>query len=232
MLYAGLDLCRKRLDFHLLDGEGATVEVGAAAPDADGLRGLTRRLDRHGAPIRAAIESMNGARFVHDQQARLATLLLDLLTPEEDATDERTAQLRFDIALLAERLIVAVDWLREREDTAALPIGCFGASTGAAAALIAAAERPRAVGAVVSRGGRPDLAEDALERVDAPTLLIVGGLDTVVVELNEQALRRLATATKRLEIIPRATHLFPEPGALEQVAQRARDWFIEHLSSG
>jgi dienelactone hydrolase len=175
---------------------------------------------------------MNGARFVHDQQARLATLLLDLLTPEEDATDERTAQLRFDIALLAERLIVAVDWLREREDTAALPIGCFGASTGAAAALIAAAERPRAVGAVVSRGGRPDLAEDALERVDAPTLLIVGGLDTVVVELNEQALRRLATATKRLEIIPRATHLFPEPGALEQVAQRARDWFIEHLSSG
>jgi putative phosphoribosyl transferase len=166
------------------------------------------------------------------QQAQLATLLLDVLTPEEEAIDEQTARLRFDIRLLAERLILAVDWLREREDTAALPIGCFGASTGAAAALIAAAERPRAVGAVVSRGGRPDLAEESLERVKSPTLLIVGGLDTVVVELNEQALRRLATATKRLEIIPRATHLFPEPGALEQVAQLARDWFIEHLSSG
>jgi putative phosphoribosyl transferase len=163
------------------------------------------------------------------QQARLATLLLDLLTPEEEAIDEQTAQLRFDIPLLAERLVLAADWLHRREDTRDLRIGCFGASTGAAAALIAAAERPQAVGAVVSRGGRPDLAEDELERVEAPTLLIVGELDLQVVALNEQALRRLRAGTKKLEIVPGATHLFPEPGALEQVAQLARDWFVEHL---
>ena len=164
------------------------------------------------------------------QQARLATLLLDLLTPEEEAIDEQTARLRFDIPLLAERLVLAADWLQEREETRDLRIGCFGASTGAAAALIAAAERPRAVGAVVSRGGRPDLAEHALERVEAPTLLIVGELDTKVLALNEQALRRLRARTKRLELVPRATHLFPEPGALEQVAHHARDWFGEHLA--
>jgi putative phosphoribosyl transferase len=166
------------------------------------------------------------------QQAQLATLLLDLLTPEEEAFDEQTAQLRFDIGLLGERLVLAADWLREREETRELPIGCFGASTGAAAALIAAAERPQAVGAVVSRGGRPDLAEDVLERVEAPTLLIVGGLDTTVVELNEQALRRLRVAAKKLEIVPGATHLFPEPGALEQVAQLARDWFLRAVADG
>lgn len=163
-------------------------------------------------------------------QARLATLLLDLLTPEEEKIDEKTAQLRFDIPLLAQRLVLAADWLSVREDTRDLRIGCFGASTGAAAALIAAAERPRAVGGVVSRGGRPDLAEDALERVEAPTLLIVGELDTQVVALNDQALQRLRARTKRLEIVPRATHLFPEPGAIEQVAQLARDWFGEHLA--
>jgi putative phosphoribosyl transferase len=163
------------------------------------------------------------------QQARLATVLLDLLTPEEEALDEQTAELRFDIGLLGERLVLATDWLRDHKHTRELPIGCFGASTGAAAALIAAAERPQAVGAVVSRGGRPDLAEDVLERVEAPTLLIVGGLDTTVVELNEHALRRLRPAAKKLEIVPGATHLFPEPGALEQVAQLARDWFLEHV---
>ena len=170
-------------------------------------------------------------RYVADvlQRARLATLLLDLLTPEEETLDEQTAQLRFDIGLLAERLVLAADWLREREDTGGLPIGCFGASTGAAAALIAAAERRDAVRAVVSRGGRPDLAEDALERVEAPTLLIVGGLDAGVVELNEQALRRLRIAEKKLAIVPHATHLFPEPGTLEQVAQLACDWFVEYL---
>jgi pimeloyl-ACP methyl ester carboxylesterase len=161
------------------------------------------------------------------QQAQLATLLLDLLTPTEEEVDEQTARLRFDTDLLGERLVLAVDWLREREDTRELPIGCFGASTGAAAALIAAAERPQAVEAVVSRGGRPDLAGDALERVEAPTLLIVGALDATVLELNEQALRRVRSATKRLVIVSGATHLFPEPGALEQVAQLARDWFLD-----
>jgi len=166
------------------------------------------------------------------QQARLATLLLDLLTPEEEARDEQTARLRFDIGLLAERLVIAADWLREREETGGLPIGCFGASTGAAAALIAGAARRDAVRAVVSRGGRPDLAGDALERVDAPTLLIVGGLDTTVVALNEQALRRLRIPVKKLEIVPQATHLFPEPGALEQVAQLACAWFVDYLARG
>ncbi len=171
-------------------------------------------------------------RYVADalHDAQLATLLLDLLTPEEEAVDERTAQLRFDIPLLAERLVRAADWLADRPETRRLPLGCFGASTGAAAALILAAERPDAVGAVVSRGGRPDLAGDALERVRAPTLLVVGALDTVVVELNEQALRRLAAEEKKLEIVARATHLFPEPGALEQVAELAGKWFVAHLA--
>ena len=163
------------------------------------------------------------------QQAQLATLLLDLLTPTEEVIDERTGQLRFDIDLLGERLVLAADWLREREDTRALPIGCFGASTGAAAALIAAAARPQAVRSVVSRGGRPDLADDALERVEAPTLLIVGALDATVVELNKQALGRLRPATKRLVIVPGATHLFPEPGALEHVAHLTRDWILDAL---
>jgi putative phosphoribosyl transferase len=165
------------------------------------------------------------------EQARLATLLLDLLTPEEEAIDEQTAQLRFDIGLLAKRLVLAADWLRKHEETADLPIACFGASTGAAAALIAAVERAGVVHAVVSRGGRPDLAADALDRVDVPTLLIVGELDSQVLELNEQALRRLGAAVKRLEIVPGATHLFPEPGALEQVAQLARGWFVDHLQT-
>jgi putative phosphoribosyl transferase len=165
------------------------------------------------------------------EQARLATLLLDLLTPEEEAIDKQTAQLRFDIGLLAKRLVLAADWLRKHEETADLPIACFGASTGAAAALIAAVERAGVVHAVVSRGGRPDLAADALDRVDVPTLLIVGELDSQVLELNEQALRRLGAAVKRLEIVPGATHLFTEPGALEQVAQLARGWFVDHLQT-
>jgi putative phosphoribosyl transferase len=165
------------------------------------------------------------------QHARLATLLLDLLTPEEEAIDEQTAHLRFDIGLLARRLILAADWLQAHNETADLPIGCFGASTGAAAALIAAAGRAGVVRAVVSRGGRPDLAADALDRVDAPTLLIVGELDSHVLELNERALRRLGAAVKRLEIVPGATHLFPEPGAIEQVAQLACGWFVDHLET-
>jgi dienelactone hydrolase len=161
--------------------------------------------------------------------AGLATLLFDLLTPEEEAIDLRTRALRFDIALLADRLTGAVDWAGTQPATRRLRVGLFGASTGAAAALIAAAQRPESVGAVVSRGGRPDLAGDALSAVQAPTLLIVGGEDTLVIELNRQA-SGLMRAERRLEIIPGASHLFEEPGALDQVAQRACDWFTRHLS--
>ena len=163
------------------------------------------------------------------QQAGLATLLMDLLTPDEEAIDVRTAALRFDIDLLAHRLIQATDWLIEQPQTGDLPIGYFGASTGAAAALVAAAERPNAVTAIVSRGGRPDLAGAALRRVTAATLLIVGGHDPLVLQLNRKAFAELA-GEKKLEIIPGATHLFEEPGALESVAQLARDWFVQHLS--
>jgi putative phosphoribosyl transferase len=158
----------------------------------------------------------------------LATLLFDLLTPEEEATDLHTAHLRFDIGLLASRLVSATDWLAQQPETATLRVGYFGASTGGGAALVAAAERPEMVGAVVSRGGRPDLAGAVLIRVRAPTLLIVGGHDTQVIALNRQALAQLRTET-RLEIIPGASHLFEEPGALEGVARVARDWFLRHL---
>lgn len=162
------------------------------------------------------------------RHAGLATLLLDLLSPEEEAVDEITRHHRFDIPLLGNRLVRAIDWLGEQPETRALPVGLFGASTGGGAALVAAAERPARVGAVVSRGGRPDLAGDALPRVEAPTLLIVGGRDDVVISLNEQAMRRMRTEV-RLEIVPGATHLFEEPGTLEQVAALARDWFLSHL---
>lgn len=154
----------------------------------------------------------------------MATLLFDLLTPEEEADRANV----FDIPLLADRLVDAVRWLDREQPVAALPLGLFGASTGAAAALVAAAKLPHRVGAVVSRGGRPDLAGDALESVRAPTLLIVGGADFGVIELNEQALARLR-APKALEIVPGATHLFPEPGALEAVIDNAGAWFERHL---
>jgi putative phosphoribosyl transferase len=160
--------------------------------------------------------------------AGLATLLMDLLTAEEEAEDLRTGHLRFNVGLLGRRVIAAIDWLATDAATGQLPVGCFGASTGAAAALIAAAERPRRVRAVVSRGGRPDLAGDALRRVTAPTLLIVGGEDVEVLRLNQRALEDLAGET-RLEIVPGATHLFEEPGALAHVAALARDWFLRHL---
>ncbi|MEA2779391.1 MAG: putative phosphoribosyl transferase [Rhodospirillaceae bacterium] len=161
-------------------------------------------------------------------EAKLATLLVDLLTAEEEAVDLRTAHLRFDIGLLAERLVGVTDWLTQYPDTRHLKIGYFGASTGAAAALVAAAERPAVVGAVVSRGGRPDLAGPALPRVQAPTLLIVGGNDFQVIELNRAALEQLR-CEKRLVIVPGATHLFEEPGALDEVARLAREWFERHL---
>ncbi len=169
-------------------------------------------------------------RLVATQLSRggLATLLFDLLTPAEEEEDRSSGALRFDIPLLAERLARATDFVRGHSETRKLAIGYFGASTGAAAALIAAAERPDDVRAVVSRGGRPDLAEDALERVSAPTLLIVGGADHPVVELNARAHARLV-CRKHLEIVAGATHLFEEPGALEEVTRLARDWFVRFL---
>jgi putative phosphoribosyl transferase len=160
--------------------------------------------------------------------AGLGTLLFDLLTPEEEALDIYTREHRFNIGLLAERLVHATRWARQQEETRDLRIGCFGSSTGGAAALVAAAELPQDVGAVVSRGGRPDLAGDALPKVQAPTLLIVGGNDDVVIELNEMARDQIHCEVK-LEIIPGATHLFEEPSALEQVAKLASDWFLLHL---
>jgi putative phosphoribosyl transferase len=171
-------------------------------------------------------------RFVAEalREGGLATLLVDLLTAEEEAVDVRTRHLRFDIGLLAERLVGAIDWLGERAETRDLRVGLFGASTGGGAALVAAAERPERVGAVVSRGGRPDLAGDALPLVRAPTLLIVGEWDEQVIDLNERARDQMRTEV-RLEIVPRATHLFEEPGALEEVARLARAWFVRYLAS-
>jgi dienelactone hydrolase len=162
--------------------------------------------------------------------AGFATLLLDLLTPQEDSVDQFTREFRFDIDRLGRRVVAAVDWAFEQPELRAMNVGCFGASTGAAAALIAAAARPDRVGAVVSRGGRPDLAGDVLPRVLAPTLLIVGGADEAVIQLNEEAKRRMS-ATVRLEIVPGATHLFEEPGAMDQVSRLAVQWFGEHLGS-
>lgn len=170
-------------------------------------------------------------RMVADylRSRRLGTLLVDLLTADEERIDERTHQLRFDVEMLAERLADAAQWLADTPETRDLPVGYFGASTGAAAALLAAADKPDRAGAIVSRGGRPDLAGSALGRVRAPTLLIVGGEDHVVIELNRQAYRQLR-CEKRTEIIPGATHLFEEPGALEQVATLAGDWFTKWLA--
>jgi pimeloyl-ACP methyl ester carboxylesterase len=161
-------------------------------------------------------------------EANLATLLIDLLTPHEEEVDFNTSYLRFDIGLLAKRLGGATDWLSQYPDTRHLPVGYFGASTGAGAALVAAAERPDVVGAVVSRGGRPDLAGAALAHVRAPTLLIVGGNDIQVIQLNRVALAQLR-CEKQLVIVPGATHLFEERGALEEVARLAREWFRRHL---
>jgi putative phosphoribosyl transferase len=162
------------------------------------------------------------------QSAGLATVLVDLLTAREEQVDVRSRELRFDIRLLSVRLAALTDWLAQHDGTAGLGVGLFGASTGAAAALVAAAMRPNSVQAVVSRGGRPDLAGEFLRLVRAPTLLIVGERDQSVIELNRKAMTQLAAPT-RLEIVPRATHLFEEPGALEHVARLARDWFVQYL---
>jgi pimeloyl-ACP methyl ester carboxylesterase len=157
-----------------------------------------------------------------------ATLLLDLLTRDEEAIDLRTREYRFDIDRLGHRVVAAIDWAGGESAVSPLPIACFGASTGAAAALIAAAERPNSVRAVISRGGRPDLAGDALPRVQAPTLLIVGGADQPVIALNRDAMRRMH-APVSLEIVPGATHLFEEPGTLEEVSRLALAWCRRHL---
>jgi dienelactone hydrolase len=163
------------------------------------------------------------------RDAGLATLLMDLLTEDEEQVDLRTCELRFDISLLARRLVAAIDWLEYERPVDGLLVGCFGASTGAAAALIAAAQRPARVGAVVSRGGRPDLAGDQLPGVRAPTLLIVGGEDSIL-GLNREAQRQLR-CDARLEIVAGASHLFDEPGKLERVTELARDWFLTYLRS-
>jgi putative phosphoribosyl transferase len=166
------------------------------------------------------------------QGSGLGTLLFDLLTAEEEQKDLYTGEFRFDIGLLAERVAGAIDWVHKQSETSHLSIGCFGASTGAAAALVAAASRPELVAAVVSRGGRPDLAGSALAYVRAPTLFLVGGKDFGVIELNQDALQQLGAETKELVIVPEATHLFEEPGALEEVARLAAEWFARYLGGG
>jgi putative phosphoribosyl transferase len=210
------------------------IQVAAGSLRLDGNLSLPKKacgavLFAHGSgSSRHSPRNRHVARLLNE--GNLATLLVDLLTSEEEAMDARTAHLRFDIGLLAERLVGATDWLRQYSDTRQLPIAYFGASTGAAAALVAAVERPNDVGAVVSRGGRPDLADEALERVRAPTLLIVGGNDLPVIRLNQIAFARLR-CEKQLTIVPGATHLFEEPGALDDVAHLARAWFQRHFTS-
>ncbi len=211
------------------------VRIAAGAATLDGTLGLPLRPAQARGVVLFAHGSGSSRFSPRNRQvaqvlraAGFATLLVDLLTPQEEQADLRTRHLRFDIGLLAGRLVEAIDWMGGEPATAGLAIGLFGASTGAGAALVAAARRPGAVAAVVSRGGRPDLADAALAKVRAPTLLIVGGHDGVVIDLNRQARRRMPGVT-RLDIVPGATHLFEEPGALEQVARLARDWFAQHL---
>jgi putative phosphoribosyl transferase len=204
---------------------GGAIEGDLAVPD----RATGIVLFAHGSgSSRLSPRNRKVARELQD--GGLATLLFDLLTPMEEEEDKRTGKLRFDVKRLAERLVTVTDLVAEGLGEGDFRIGYFGASTGSAAALIAAARRPQVVHAVVSRGGRPDLAESALASVRAPTLLIVGGDDPQVLQLNRDALSRLK-CVKRLEVVPGATHLFAEPGALEDVSRLARDWLSTHLSS-
>jgi putative phosphoribosyl transferase len=242
-------------DFHQVTDEEVLTLLEASHADADASADVTRtsrllRVPAGDALLEGDLDVPSGAcgliLFAHGSgssrfsprnrgvaralhQAGLGTLLVDLLTRDEEELDLGTAELRFDVPLLARRVAAAVDFLRGRGDLSALPIGLFGSSTGATAALVAAALRPRAVAAVVSRGGRPDLAGSLLGRVVAPTLLVVGSRDEQVLELNRRALAALA-GEKRLAIIPGATHLFEEPGALAEVARLAAEWFREHLA--
>ncbi len=213
--------------------EAVRVPAGGVLLDGDlvvpeGARGIVvfahgSGSSRHSSRNRYVARELNAAG--------LGTLLLDLLTPEEEAVDLRTRHLRFDIGMLADRLVEVVDWLTDSEATRDLRPGYFGASTGGGAALVAAAQRSKTIAAVVSRGGRPDLAGAALPDVEAPTLLIVGGNDVPVIGMNEDAMRQMRCEV-RLEIVPGATHLFEEPGALEQVAALAREWFGRQMGMG
>ena len=215
---------------HLGSIETVEVPVGATVLKADlrvpsGASGLV--IFAHGSgSSRFSARNRQVAEFLGEHG--FATLLLDLLTMQEEALDMHTAEYRFDIARLGTRVSAAADWAALHAGLNELPIGCFGASTGAAAALVAAAERPATVAAVVSRGGRPDLAGEALHRVEAPTLFIVGGYDEPVIELNRAAMGRMKAHVK-LEIVPGATHLFEERGALDQVAGLAAGWFARYL---
>ena len=202
---------------------GVSLEGDLAIPE--GARGIVLFAHGSGSSRQSARN-----RFVAEELRRggLGTLLLDLLTAEEEQVDLRTRHLRFDIDLLADRLIGAMRWFDGEDDTRGLPVGLFGASTGGGAGLVAAARRPDRVDAVVSRGGRPDLAGEELPHVRAPTLLIVGSEDSVVIELNKRAMMKMV-APVELAIVPGATHLFEEPGTLEQVAELARAWFVQYL---
>src|SRR5205809_332253 len=219
---------------HGSDGVERDVTLTANRVTLEGTLGVPQRatglvLFAHGSgSSRFSARNRYVARVLRD--AGMGTLLLDLLSRAEEDVDAVTRHHRFDIGMLASRLVAAIDWLAAQPETERLPVGLFGASTGGGAALVAAAERPVRVSAVVSRGGRPDLAGDALPLVKAPTLLIVGGDDEPVIELNERAKGRMRTEV-RLEIIPGATHLFEEPGALEAVARLARHWFARHLAT-
>jgi dienelactone hydrolase len=209
-----------------IDAGGAALAGDLSLPD--GAPGLV--LFAHGSG--SSRHSPRNRRVAAELQRRgLGTLLIDLLTADEERADASTGHLRFDIGLLARRLAAVIDWLDAEDETRGLPVGLFGASTGGGAALVAAADRPRRVAAVVSRGGRPDLAGAALTRVAAPTLLIVGGDDTAVVGMNEDAKARMANDVS-LEIVAGASHLFEEPGAMETVAARAGDFLARHLSAG
>lgn len=214
-------------------GEERTIQLPAAGVELegslvvpDGATGVV--LFAHGSGS-SRHSSRNRYVAAQLQEAGFATLLIDLLTAQEEGVDEHTRQHRFDIEMLGRRLVGATGWLERYRPTSPLPIGYFGASTGGGAALVAAAELPDAVAAVVSRGGRPDLAGDALPLVRAPTLLIVGGEDGPVIGMNEEAMRQMHDVEVRLEIVPGATHLFEEPGKLEEVARLAVDWFARHL---
>ena len=210
--------------------EAVTVAAGAVSVDGD------LRVPDRATGLVIFAHGSGSSRFSRRNRAvagvledgGFATLLLDLLTPQEEAVDERTRQYRFDIDLLGRRVVHATDWVQSRSDLQHLPLAFFGASTGAAAALIAAAARPEIARAVISRGGRPDLAGDALPRVQAPTLLIVGGADEPVIEMNREAMQQMK-AHVELEIVPGATHLFEEPGTLEEVARLATAWCRRHL---
>jgi dienelactone hydrolase len=211
--------------------QGISIPVGDVKVQADVAVPNARRgivVFAHGSGS-SRLSPRNRAVAHELQLADLGTVLVDLLTQAEERVDERTAEFRFDIDLLAHRLSGVIDWLIGRDLARDADVGLFGASTGAAAALLAAVERPSAVGAIVSRGGRPDLAGEALRAVRQPTLLIVGGNDPVVIEINRRAMTFLP-GEPRLEIVPGATHLFEEPGALEQVSTLARNWFVHHLT--